>query len=334
MNDQDPASVEPASASISLVGSVVADRYRILALLGQGSMGRVYAAWHLGLDQRVAFKVLRRDRNGEEETVSRARFQREARAAARIHSDNVCHVIDNGALEDGTPYLVMEYLEGCDLASELRRRSRLPIHEAVRYVRQACAALAEAHRAGVVHRDLKPANLFLQRTVDPLEPQTETRRIKVLDFGISKADGANGAPNLALTGTSTLLGSPVYMSPEQLTSSRDVDARSDIWALGVILYELITGARPFRRPSITELVEAVLHRDPPPCASHGLVVPRALEIVLARALRKDRQLRYQSMAELSLALAPYEREPLVSIALSETLPVPPVRALAPPLGAD
>jgi serine/threonine-protein kinase len=287
---------------------VVGDRYRILALLGQGSMGMVYTAWHLGLDQQVAFKLLRRGLDGELDGVARQRFMREARAAARIQSDHVCRVIDNGALDDGTPFLVMEYLEGCDLAAEVAQRGRMPVHEAVRYVRQACAALAEVHRAGIVHRDLKPANLFLQDAQDALDPECGGRRIKVLDFGISKST-LKGVANLSLTRTSALLGSPIYMSPEQLNSSRDVDARSDIWALGVILYELITGAMPFEGSSITQLVNAVLHREPAPCSFHGIEIAPALEQIVERALRKDRALRFQTAAEFSLALALFERAP-------------------------
>jgi serine/threonine-protein kinase len=310
---------ESAGAADALVGSVVRERYRILALLAEGAMGKVYAAWHVGLEQRVAFKLLRRGPKGELCAVARQRFEREARAAARIRSDHVCRVFDNGVLEDGTPFLVMEYLEGCDLADELARRGQLPIAEAVRYVRQACSALAEAHRAGIVHRDLKPANLFLQQTSDALDPGSEARRLKVLDFGISKTRTSSGSADLSLTRSAAILGSPVYMSPEQLSSSRDVDARSDVWALGVILYELLTGVRPFEQDSIPELVNAVLYRLPPPCARHGVAVPRGLEQIIERALSKGRRARYQTVAELSLALAPYERALAMPDALSDTL---------------
>ncbi|HEX6240452.1 MAG TPA: serine/threonine-protein kinase [Polyangiales bacterium] len=310
-------SADMAAAPADLVGSVVAGRYRILDLLREGAMGVVYAAWHEGLDQRVALKVLRRTRDGELDPVARQRFQREARAAARVQSDYICRVLDTGVLDDDTPFLVMEYLEGRDLEAELTARGLLPIPEAVRYVRQACAGLAEAHRAGIVHRDLKPANLFLQEIATELRPEAaidarlpgsghRARRLKLLDFGISKSARPAEA-NISLTRTSTLLGSPVYMSPEQLNSSRDVDARGDVWALGVILYELITGAMPFEADSIAQLVNAVLYRQPTPCSRHRVDVPLALQQVLAQALQKDRAHRYQSVLELAAALAPFEQ---------------------------
>src|SRR5580693_7216018 len=164
-----------------------------------------------------------------------ARFEREARTAVKIKSEHVARVIDVGQLESGSPYMVMEYLEGEDLQGWLEKQGRLPIERAVDFLLQACEAIAEAHAMGIVHRDLKPANLFCIRRPDG------TLSIKVLDFGISKAAGAS----MGMTSTQAVMGSPLYMSPEQMGSSKGVDARSDIWALGVILFELVTGRVPF-----------------------------------------------------------------------------------------
>jgi serine/threonine protein kinase len=195
--------------------------------------------------------------------------------------------------------MIIEYLEGCDLSSELEQRRLMPYDEAIGYVLQACEALAEAHAAGVIHRDLKPANLFLQVCGDG------TRRIKVLDFGVSKSL-LDGTPGLgALTKTASLVGSPLYMSPEQLDSAKDVDARTDVWALGVVLYELISGRTPFQGETIPQLVAGVLHDTPPTLAELQIGTPPGLDAVLRRALDKQRRNRYTSVAELAHALAPF-----------------------------
>src|SRR5688500_4451427 len=219
------------------VGDRIADKYVVESIIGEGGMGLVVAARHVELDQRVAIKLLL-PAIAELGTAAE-RFRREARSAARIRSDHVCRVLDVGSLPSGVPYLVMEHLEGCDLATELERRTRLPVAEAIEWVLQACEGLAEAHSVGIVHRDLKPANLFLARRSDG------SKRIKLLDFGVSKALDDSGAGQHKLTQTSTLVGSPLYMSPEQLSSSRDVDVRTDIWALGAVLHELLSGKPPF-----------------------------------------------------------------------------------------
>src|SRR5689334_22887640 len=242
------------SSPIAL-GQVIANKYQVEGVLGEGGMGIVVSAWHLGLEQRVAIKLLLSHMR-QTDSSALERFQREARAAARIRSEHVCRVLDTGHLDDGTPFLVMEYLEGSDLADELVRRGRFEIPEAVRYVREACLALQQAHQAGVIHRDLKPANL------DLVHKQDGGRMIKVLDFGVSKWVSSTGVPNMSLTKTSALDGSPIYMSPEQLNSSKDVDGRTDIWALGITLYELITCRTPFYCESIPQLVNAVLNTEP------------------------------------------------------------------------
>jgi serine/threonine-protein kinase len=280
---------------------VIAGKYQVQGVLGEGGMGVVVSAWHLGLEQRVAIKLLLTHMR-QSDGSALERFQREARAAARIQSEHVCRVLDTGHLEDGTPFLVMEYLEGADLSDELIRRGRFEIVDAVRYVREACIALMHAHQAGVIHRDLKPANLFLVQRPDG------SRLLKVLDFGVSKSISSTGAPNLTLTKTSAMVGSPIYMSPEQLNSSKDVDGRTDIWALGVILYELIAGRTPFYGESIAQLVNAVLNSEPEGFAPLGIESPPGLDQVIRKALSKARDQRYSSARELYNALSPFAGE--------------------------
>ena len=279
------------------VGDLIAGKYLVESVIGEGGMGIVVAARHLELEQRVAIKFLL-PAIAEQELAAQ-RFRREARAAARIRGEHVCRVLDVGSLEQGVPYMVMEYLDGCDLAAELMRRGRLPVEEVVDYVLQACEALAEAHTAGIVHRDLKPGNLFLAGAADG------TRRIKVLDFGVSKflMESASGAP--ALTKTSSLIGSPIYMAPEQFDGSKRVDERTDIWALGIVMYELSTGATPFEAETIAQLISGVLHSKPLPFSHHNLIVPEGFEELVERALSKEPQDRFASVAELATALVPY-----------------------------
>ncbi|MFZ5891001.1 MAG: serine/threonine-protein kinase [Myxococcota bacterium] len=197
-------------------GQLVAGKYRIERVIGSGAMGVVVAAWHVELAQRVAVKFVRPEAMGVRDAEER--FRREARAAARIRSEHVGRVMDVGTIDGGIPYMVMEFLEGQDLADEMLRRGPLPVPEAVSYVLEAIEALAEAHTAGIVHRDLKPANLFLARRADG------TRIVKILDFGVSKATGTRPG-DMALTQHAAMIGSPLYMSPEQMRSARDVDAR-------------------------------------------------------------------------------------------------------------
>jgi serine/threonine-protein kinase len=279
------------------IGDVIAGKYIVERVIGEGGMGVVLAARHRELEQRVAIKFLLPEI--AEQGMAAERFRREARSAARMRGAHVCRVLDVGTLENGVPFMVMEYLEGRDLASELEQRGRLPYEEAIGYVLQACEALAEAHAAGVIHRDLKPANLFLEACADG------SRRIKVLDFGVSKSL-LDATPGLgALTKTSNLVGSPLYMSPEQLDSAKDVDARTDVWALGIVLYELMAGRTPFQGDSIPQLVTAVLHDAPRSLAMLQVDVPDGLEAVLRRSLEKRRQERYPSVAEFVHALMPF-----------------------------
>jgi serine/threonine-protein kinase len=208
-------------------------------------------------------------------------------------------VLDVGTLANGSPFMVMEYLEGNDLSDELARRGPLPVEEVVVYVLQAIEALAEAHAAGIVHRDLKPENLFLAVRADG------SRIIKVLDFGISKSIAPNSITDLSLTKTSSFVGSPLYMSPEQMRSSRSVDQRTDIWSLGAILYEAVAGKLPYFAESIAELCTKLLHEAPPPLSQVRSGLPPGFETVVLRCLEKDRERRYSTVAELARALVPF-----------------------------
>jgi serine/threonine-protein kinase len=277
------------------LGQVLAGKYRVDRIIGQGGMGVVVAATHLQLDEHVALKFLLPDAVRQPEVVER--FAREARAASKIKSEHVARVIDVGTLETGAPYMVMEYLDGNDLAAELTKRPHgLPADEAVQYVLQALEALAEAHAIGIIHRDLKPGNLFLARRRD------KSSSVKVLDFGISKV--AVG-PASAMTQTSSVMGSPLYMSPEQLMSAKHVDARSDIWSMGIVLYELLAGGPPYIADTMPEVVAKILQMPLPPLRQTRPGVPEELTQVVARCLAKDPAQRYANVADLARALTPF-----------------------------
>jgi serine/threonine-protein kinase len=272
---------------------VLLDKYRIDRVLGRGGMGVVLQVTHLQLGECLALKILLPELVSTPDVITR--FVREAQAAVRLRGEHVARVTDVGVFPDGAPYMVMDYLVGNDLAGELERRRALAAGEAVDYVLQACEALAEAHAIGIIHRDLKPANLFLTRRPDG------TPLIKVLDFGISKAS----MRNTVITHKDSVLGTPGYMSPEQIRSTKDVDARTDIWSLGVVLYELLEGRCPFDLPSFPATVLMTM-TEPPPAMTAKL--PRGLPAVILRCLEKDRAKRYSSIAALAAALAPFARE--------------------------
>jgi serine/threonine-protein kinase len=280
---------------------VLAGKFRVDKVIGIGGMGVVVAAHHLQLDEKVALKFLLPHALESEEAV--ARFEREARAAVKIKSEHVARIIDVGALEDGRPYMVMEYLDGGDLDAWVRQKGRLDVVQAVEFVLQACEAIAEAHALGIVHRDLKPANLQCIRRPDGL------LSVKVLDFGISKVTGhAASGLNLGITKTQSLMGSPVYMSPEQLQSSKNVDARTDIWSLGVILFELIAGRPPFSGETMPQLVLKVMSEPAPGLRELRPDAPEGLERVIHRCLDKDLDKRYPNVAELATDLLPFGPE--------------------------
>jgi serine/threonine-protein kinase len=274
-------------------GEVLAGKFKVERVLGAGGMGVVVAARHLELDERVAVKFLLSEAalNGE----AAARFVREARAAVKIKSEHVARVIDVGRMDTGAPYMVMEYLEGSDLSARLAA-GPIAIDDAVDYVLQACDAMAEAHALGIVHRDLKPANLFLTQRSDG------SAVVKVLDFGISKVNVPDTA-DAGLTKTSAVMGSPYYMSPEQMKSSRDVDSRSDVWSLGVILYELVSGRPPFIGDTLPELLSAIMLDTPPKLETLRAEVPAELSAIMEQVLQKDRTKRYQTVGDLASALA-------------------------------
>jgi serine/threonine-protein kinase len=287
-------------------GVVLAGKYRIGATLGAGAMGVVVSAHHLLLKEDVAIKFLVAHRWDHADAVER--FVQEARAAIRIESKHVVRVLDVAVLESGAPYIVMELLQGRDLAARLRAGGSVPANEAVEFLLQACDAIGASHRLGIVHRDIKPANLFLveRAGVPPI--------VKVLDFGISKSTrlvpitaDVDGTPEGAqITGPRAILGSPFYMSPEQMESARDVDARTDIWALGVTLFELVTGAPPFRGSSLVQVYSRMLSKDGADAwrAELAKVAPALVEVV-ERCLAHDPDERFATAEELAGSLATF-----------------------------
>ena len=277
-------------------GDILAGKYRVDRVLGVGGMGVVVAAHHVDLDDRVAIKFLLPDalRNGE----AVARFMREAQAAVKIKSEHVARVTDVGRLESGAPYIVMEYLEGLDLSAWIQQRGWLAVDQAVEFLLQACEAIAEAHSLGIVHRDLKPANLFVIRRPDG------AWSVKVLDFGIAKRTSASAAA-ANITSTAAVMGSPLYMSPEQLNSTKDADARTDVWALGVILYELLSGEAPFLAETMPGVMMKITAGEPPPLRARRPDVPVALERAILTCLEKDRSKRFANIGELGQALVEF-----------------------------
>jgi len=284
--------------AVAPVGTVIANKFLVERVLGAGGMGVVVAAMHLELDQRVALKFLLPEALKDQSVPER--FAREARAAAKIRSEHVVRVLDVGRFDNGAPFMVMEYLEGRDLGDVVETSGALPVSYAVDVLLQACEALAEAHAAGIVHRDLKPSNLFLAENPDG------TESVKLLDFGISKSTSSAGEKeNHAITKTTDVFGSPQYMSPEHLVSARDVDHRTDIWALGAILYELCTAQAAFAGNTFAEIAGRILHTEPPRPCTLRVGVPPGLDAAIMRCLSKDVNARYADISELVAALAEF-----------------------------
>lgn len=283
----------PTMANISL-GSVIGRKYRLDALIAEGGMGIVYRGWHLVLEQPIAIKIVRPEYARHPEAV--ARFLNEARSIAQLRGVHVAHVLDTGRIENGPPYMVLEYLEGHDLRALLEAEGPLAVQRAADYLLQTCEAMAEAHSLGVIHRDLKPENLFLTHQPDGSE------LVKVIDFGISKRPDADGR-SYTLQGQS--LGSPQYMAPEQMTSPDKVDARADVWSLGVVLFELLTNQVPFGGDTVPVACVKVLCDEPVSLRSVRPDISVELEAVIQRCLRKQPDERFPSMKELAEALVPF-----------------------------
>ncbi len=284
------AAIEDDLPSVA-IGEVIGAKYRVESLIGSGAMGSVYRARRLGVGAKVAIKVLRQERL--DDPSAERRFYLEAKSTARLESAHAVRTFEIDRLPSGVPYIVMEHLDGEDLAAIVNERGALPMADAVRYIIDACDAVGEAHRLSIVHRDVKPANLFL----------TRAGVLKVLDFGLAKdlpqivPDGGSES-----TKTNFLLGSPHYMSPEQLRSAKDVDARADIWSLGATLFHLLCGAPPFAGANLYVLIALILEGEAPRLGDKLPVAPPALEAVVRRCLRRERDDRYASCEVLRSAL--------------------------------
>ncbi|XYH95120.1 protein kinase domain-containing protein [Sorangium sp. So ce1128] len=311
----------PVPSGVPVPGDVLAGKYRIERVLGAGGMGVVFAAWHLVLERRVAVKFLLPEAAALPDAG--ARFLREARAAAALDGQHIARVIDVGTLDSGAAYMVLEYLTGDDLGHVLQTRGPLPLAEAADYLLQACEALAEAHARGIIHRDLKPKNLFLTRRPDG------TPLLKVLDFGLSKfiATG-DSVKEASLTATGLIMGSIHYMSPEQIRSLKYADVRTDIWALGVILYRMLTGRQPFEGDSVTAVTAAIMMDTPTSILTLRPDLPPAVGALVGRCLAKDPAARVQSVTEIARVLAPFgsQRARLSFESIDRLLPEPGARA--------
>jgi serine/threonine-protein kinase len=298
------------------VGTTLAAKYEIQRVLGQGGMGTVLLARHQLLDRLVAIKILRPDTSDDAQGTER--LLREGRALARLRGRHIARVLDVEAPENGMCFLVLEYLEGEDLGAYLARTGRLSVSLAVRCVREACAALAEAHALGIVHRDVKPSNLFLTTLEDG------SSGIKVIDFGIAK----RSEPNQSITQSRSIIGSPCYMAPEQMRAGGSVDARSDIWSLGVVLFELLTGRLPYEGETVLEICASILESGPPSVRTHRAEISAELDLAIQRCLARDPAERFTTVNELADAIGPnpvLEREPSTRECSAESLrPVEPV----------
>ncbi|MBI5488373.1 MAG: protein kinase [Deltaproteobacteria bacterium] len=290
---------EEGATNDPMVGRTIEGKYEIVRRIGEGGMGSVYEARHLLLGKKLAVKVLLPEVAGDPEVVQR--FHNEARIAASLGHENVIEITDMGTLPSGSPFIVMELLQGESLAQRLEEVGRLPTSEAVRILAPVLDALAVVHEAGVVHRDLKPDNVFLARRSGAEGTRTV---VKLLDFGISKLRCAETG-NFHLTRTGTVLGTPYYMSPEQASGCKDLDQRADLYAVGVMLYEMLVGRRPFEGDTYNALLAAILTRDPPRPRALCPDIPEALEAVVLRAMSREAAQRFPTASDFLHALAPF-----------------------------
>jgi serine/threonine-protein kinase len=301
---QTPVGPPPRSARRALIGQVVDGKYKVRAVLGEGGMGAVFEVEHSAIGRVVAMKVLHPAQAGKKVAVKR--FHQEARAAGGIGHPNICEVFDFGTLGDGSPYLVMERLKGETLASRIANEGGLPFLDVVDVVMQVLSGLAAAHERGILHRDIKPENVFLA------ERAGYPAIAKLLDFGVSKiipgAAVGEWDDETDLTKTGMVMGTPYYMSPEQARGDRNLDGRVDLYACGVMLYESLTGQRPFIAKNYNSLLVQILQGGASPPRSLRASIPTALEAVVVRAMAKNRDDRYQSAADFSRALAPIRRD--------------------------
>ena len=285
--EEGSAQARPSHSEIPIPGTVLDGRYVVDSILGEGGMGVVCVGRHLELGQRVAIKFLRSDMSKRPNVTTR--FLDEGRAAASLHSEHVVKVMDVGQLDSGIPYLVMEHLEGTDLEALAETTGPLDVDSALDYVMQVCSALSEAHASQLIHRDIKPENLFL------VESAGRTL-VKVLDFGLAKRINSS---RLRLTGPQDSIGSPFYMSPEQIVTPQQVDARTDIWSIGVVLYRFLTGRVPFQGDTLIEVFAHVINARPESIRALRPELDEELDRIVARCLEKDVGQRYQSIAEFA-----------------------------------
>jgi len=309
------------SVDFDLVGTLIGGKYRVRDILGQGGMGTVFEALREGLGNMVAIKVLHPNQLQKKDAVQR--FHHEARAAARIGHPNICEVYDVGTLDDGRPYLVMDRLTGVTLADRIQSLGGLPFQEVIDTLTQVLSGLHAAHEKGIIHRDIKPENVFLSQRVGcpPLA--------KILDFGVSKVmthhAGAAGFSDVEVTRTGIVLGTPYYLAPEQARGERNLDARVDLYACGILLYEALTGRRPFRAPNYNALLIAILTSTPRPAREIRPDIPGGFTRILEKSIERDSKDRYQTALDFQAALQPYSHTPLPTRTTPPSRP-PPRRA--------
>jgi serine/threonine-protein kinase len=285
------------------VGFVVVDRFEIVREIGIGGMGAVFEAHDRLLRRRVALKFLDPELVSEEEHV--VRFQREAMAAGKIGHPNICEVLDRGVTDDGVPFIVMELLTGSTFYEVIRDEGRLPPERVVPIILEVLSALGAAHRAGIVHRDLKPENIFLVRRDGAAG--SGPAQVKLLDFGVSRfLDDANV---MRLTKSGRVLGTPIYVSPEQALATKDIDHRADLWGVGVLLYEALTGRVPFHAKNTAQMLLKIIQKEVTPPRDVEPSIPPAIERVILKALAKKRADRYQDAESFATALAAAHAEP-------------------------